>query len=250
MTNKKVIPCRISILVLAGNKVYCNNFLICEWKPTKFDILAYIATPYKYCFIIFSSRGVVEISKIAVFWRNTLNFKKFARYSLGKFYKTTFVGLAYLGSHIKFEGLSLTNKKVIPCRISISLLAGNKVYGNNFLICEWKPTKFDILAYIATPYKYCFIIFSSRGVVEISKIAVFWRNTLNFKKFARYSLGKFYKTTFVGLAYLGSHIKFEGLSLTNKKVIPCRISIPVLAGNKVYSNNFLICEWKPTKFNI
>ena len=53
---------------------------------------------------------------------------------------------------------------------------------------------------------------------------------------------KYYKTTFVGLAYLGSHIKFEGLSLTNKKVIPCRISIPVLAGNKVHSNNFLICE--------
>jgi hypothetical protein len=98
------------------------------------------------------------------------------------------------------------------------------------------------LAYIATPYKYCFIIFSSRGVVEISKIAFFLRNTLNFKKFARYSLGKFYKTTFVELAYLGSHIKFEGLSLTNKKVIRCRISIPVLAGNKVYSNNFLICE--------
>ncbi len=33
----------------------------------KFDILAYIATPYKYCFIIFSTRGVVEISKIVVF---------------------------------------------------------------------------------------------------------------------------------------------------------------------------------------
>jgi len=66
----------------------------------------------------------------------------------------------------------------------------------------------------------------------------------------RYSLGKFYKTTLVGFAYLGSHIKFEGLSLTIKKVIPCRISIPVLTGNKVYVNNFLICEWKHTKFDI
>jgi len=43
-------------------------------------------------------------------------------YSLGNYKKTKFVGLAYLGSHIKFRGISWTKKKVTPCRISI--LAG------------------------------------------------------------------------------------------------------------------------------
>jgi len=34
----------------------------------------------------------------------------------GTFYKTTFAGLTYLGLHIKFGVLSLTNKKVMPPR--------------------------------------------------------------------------------------------------------------------------------------
>ena len=61
--------------------------------------------------------------------------------------------------YIKFGGISLTNKKVILCRISIPVLAGNKSNSNNFLIYEWKPTKFDIKAYISAPYKCCFTIF-------------------------------------------------------------------------------------------
>ena len=101
-------------------------------------------------------------------------FRLFRFFAETGFGKTTFVRLAYLGSHIKFEGLSLTNKKVIPCRISISLLAGNKVYGNNFLICEWKPTKFKNLGlYCHTLQILFYNIFQPRGCWNF-KICRFW----------------------------------------------------------------------------
>jgi hypothetical protein len=60
--------------------------------------------------------------------------------------KTTSVGCWNIGLNIKFGGLSFTNKKVVTVRFVSSKYWYWNAAKDNFLICQWKPLKFDMWA--------------------------------------------------------------------------------------------------------
>jgi len=49
-----------------------------------------------------------------------------------------------IGPHIKFDGLSFANTKVVTVHFVSSVYRFWNTASDNFLICQWQPFKFDM----------------------------------------------------------------------------------------------------------